>query len=287
MHEQLAGHAAAEDGVGHLHGGKPAVPVGDGGGKAHAQLALGNVLGLGFVAGLAGAVRGLRRQRGDLAPDVLPQGRDQRGNLFRLRRAHIEDLHRALGQHRLIMPVQLLMIQGLHLLGLTQAGDAEAVVLAHHFQQPGGGIGPLVAALGFNGGDQIALLAFHKFPVEAAVLHNGIQQQLTQEMDHRGQDPVSLQGKPILHKATVKAGGLIVADAAHQGAHAGTVQIVQPLGDAADIRVFPAAPQQNGRQQRIIGGFRRIHPAQELDAQRTLLEPAVPDAAQGHTGHNL
>ena len=61
IHEQLAGHACAEDGIEQLHCRKFLMAIGDGGGKAHAQLALSHIHGFALVNGFGHMVAGLGR----------------------------------------------------------------------------------------------------------------------------------------------------------------------------------------------------------------------------------
>ena len=78
-----------------------------------------------------------------------------------------------------------------------------------------------------------------------------LQQQHADQLHGGFQDPVTGKGEAVIHKGAVEAGGLVIAHPSGQSADAGAVQIVQPLGDGAQIRVFPAATEQHRRQQRV------------------------------------
>ena len=93
--EQLTGHAAAENHVKHLHGGKLRTAVGNGGAEAHAQLALSYIQRLGDITALSCRESSLGRQC-HRVPVQCGQKRLQGGNdLLPGRAAHIEQLHGA------------------------------------------------------------------------------------------------------------------------------------------------------------------------------------------------
>ena len=188
----------------------------------------------------------------------------QLGNLLRLGAAHIEQLYGAFPEDLPIVPIQHDRVNIRHLPGLSQPGQAEGVLPAHGPQQALHGVGPLVVQLGLYGGNQVLLFALHKGRQEPALFQRGFQKQLLQKCRHRLQHPVSRQGKPVIHKAAVQAGGLIVSHPANHRADGCAVQLIQPLGDGADIRVGLGAPQQHRRQQGIHGIFLRLHGADQL-----------------------
>ena len=66
-------------------------------------------------------------------------------------------------------------INGRHLLRLTQTGQTEGIRRAHDFQQPGHGKGPLVVELGFDGGNEVFLLAFHEGREKSPIFPGRIQ----------------------------------------------------------------------------------------------------------------
>ena len=213
----------------------------------------------------------------------LKQGRDP----GRFRAAHIENFNGAFPEDAPVMPVQPHRIDGRHLFGLSQPGQAEGILPAHGLQQAAHGIGPLVIHLGFDGGDEIFLLALHEGGQESALFCGGFQQQLRDKFHHGLQHPVPRQGKPVIHEAAVKAGGLVVAHPADHRADGCAVELVQPVGDGPQIAVFFCAPQQHRGQQGIHGVFIRRHGPDDLETETALLEPGIPAAPQGDAFRKL
>ena len=281
IHKQLAGHARAEDQIQQLHGHKALIPDGDGSHEAHAQLALGHLhlLGHRFLAAVPESGLGRKRRRTPIqtGEELL----HRRGHSFRFPRAHIEDIHPALPEDLFIVAVQRRRGNGRHIFLLAQPGNAKAVRPAQQPQHLIVGVDPLVVALGIDGGHEILFLALHKILAEDPILQGRLQQQLPDKIHHGLQNGIPIQGKPILHKAAEEAGGLVIAHPADGGAHGGAVKLVQAVGDAADIAVSPAAPEQYRRQQGIIGRLLPVHGPDELEAQGRLLEPLIAEAPQG------
>ena len=175
-------------------------------------------------------------------------------------------------------------VDGRHILRLAQPGQAEAVAAAHGFQQLSHGVGALVVPLGFNGGNEVLLFPLHKGGEKALPLHGEVQKNFLQKAEHRGKHPVAGQGKPVVHKAAVKAGGLVVPHPAHQRTDGSAVQLVQIFRNGAKVGAAFRTPEQYGGDQHILGGFLLRHGAHQLKAQAPLLEPVVPAGTQGHPG---
>ena len=154
----------------------------------------------------------------------------QRGNIFRdrLRRgaAYVENFDSAFPEDFPVMSQQPRRVDGRHILRLAQPGQAEAVAAAHGFQQLSHGVGALVVQLGINGGNEILLFPLHKGGEKALPLRGEVQKDFLQKAEHRGKHPVAGQGKPVVHKAAVKAGGLVVPHPAHQRADGSAIQLV-------------------------------------------------------------
>ena len=172
----------------------------------------------------------------------------------------------------------------LHLLLVSQPGQAEAVLPAHGPQQAAHGVNLLVVELAFDGGDQVAFLALHKFHPEAPILQGGFLQQLPEKPGHGLQHPVPGQGETLVHEAAVQPRGLVVPHPAHQWAHRRAVQVVQGHGDAAQVRVAHRSPEQHRGDQGIHGRLGLRHRPHQLHAEAALLKPGIPAAAQNHTG---
>ena len=64
--------------------------------------------------------------------------------------------------------------------------------------------------------------------------------------------------------------------------HGGAVEIVQMAGDGAQVRVFFRATEEHGGDEGVHGRFLIRHGPHQLEAQGSLLEPAVIKAAQRH-----
>ena len=184
------------------------------------------------------------------------------------------------------MPGQILRGDGRHVLDISQPGHAEGIPGAHAAQQPGDGVDPLVVPVGLNGGNQIFLFAFHEIRQESPLFLWGIQQQLPQKFQHGLENPIPGQGKPVVHKAAVKAGGLVVPHPAHQGAHRPAVKFIQPLGHRPQVGTAVGAPQEHRGKQGVFRRLRLAHGPHQLKAEASLLESGIPAAAQGHAGGN-
>ena len=223
IHKELGGHPGPEHLVQHLHGGVVRLPVGNGGGEAQAELALGHVHGLGDILAGAGVKIRLRGQGHRLPPAEVQQGGQQLRHLLRSPGAHIEQLYGALRQDALMVPVQPLGGDGRHLLRLPQPGQTEAVLPAHNLQQAAHGIRLLVVQVALDGGDEIFLFALHIALQEAPVFQGGLQQQLPEEFRHRLQHPIPGQGEALVHKAAIQPGGLVVPHPPHLGADGSAV----------------------------------------------------------------
>ena len=182
------------------------------------------------------------------------------------------------------MGQQLQRVNGRHVLRLAQAGQAEAVAPAHDFQQLSHGVDALVVQLGFDGGDQVFLFPLHKGGEKSVPLRGEIQENFLQKADHGGKHLIAGQGEAVVHKAAVKAGGLVVPHPAHQRADGSAVQLVQIFRNGAKVGAALRTPEQHGGDQHILGGFLFRHGTHQLEAQAPLFEPVVPAGTQGHAG---
>ena len=132
--------------------------------------------------------------------------------------------------------------------------------------------------------DQIFLLPGHKIRVKGAVFGHRPQQKLPQKPHHGREDLIACHGEAVFHKGAGKPGGLVVAHPAHQCANGSAVQVIQPVGDGAQIRGRFAAPQQHRGQEGIQRRLLMALGTDELKAQASLPEPGVPAAPKCHTG---
>ena len=182
------------------------------------------------------------------------------------------------------MVVERLGLNRRHLLLFAKSGQAERIVAAHIFQQAAHGIGTLVIALGFDGGNEIFLLTLHDFRQEVTVFQVAVQQHFPHKIDHGPEDLISRQGEPILHKTAVQTHGLVIADAAHDRANRRAVQGIQLGSNGTKIRILFGSPQQYGGQKGIHGAFSGMHQPHHLNTQTALLEPPVLHTPQHHSG---
>ena len=214
--------------------------------------------------------------------------KQQRRKIFRdrLRRgaAYVENFNSALPEDFPVVGQQLRRVDDRHVLRLAQTGQAEAVAPAHGFQQLSHGVDTLVVPLGFDGGDQVFLFPLHKGGEKALPLRGEIQKDFLQKAEHGGKHLITGQGEAVVHKAAVKAGGLVVPHPAHQRTDGSAVQLVQVFRNGAEVGAAFRAPEQHGGDQHILGGFLFRHGAHQLKAQAPLLEPVVPAGTQGHAG---
>ena len=148
----------------------------------------------------------------------------------------------AFPQDFLIVAVQRLGGDGLHIGNLTQTGDAKGVLPAHLLQKPVQSVGPLVVALGLQRPDQVLLFRLHIVLAEAVTLRDRVQQDFLQKGHHGSKDRVAVQREAVIDKAAGQAGTLDISDAAHQRPDGCPVQVVQPQGDGSHIRAGTAAP---------------------------------------------
>ncbi len=182
------------------------------------------------------------------------------------------------------MAVQLLRRDGGHILRLPQPGYAEAVVPAHGPQHLAVGVDPLVIDGGLDGADEILLFPLHPSRNKHPALQPGPEEHLPQQLGHRLQHPVVLQGKPVLQKAQVKAPGLDLTVFPHQGAQAGAVEAVQSPGNALQIRMGLRALDQHIGQKGVL---RRLLPpqgAEKAAAQAGAFKPPGLHAPQADSG---
>ena len=185
------------------------------------------------------------------------------------------------------MSVQLPGSYGRHILRLSQPGDAEAVVPAHGPEHLLPGVDPLVIEGGLYGADEVFLLPLHIVRIQGAPHQPGPEKHLPQQLRHRLQNPVPLQGKPVLQKAEVEAPGLDFPILPHQRPQACAIQAVQRLGNALQIRVNICTLDQHVGQEGI---FRRLGPAQRPEkatAEAGAFKPPGGYAPEAHTGKQL
>ena len=105
---------------------------------------------LGGIPAAQGAVgQGNQPGPGQICQDFSEQPR------YRLGRgaAGIEDFHRRTGQGGLVVPVERIRGNGLHILHIAQPGHAKIVLAAHGLEHLPVGVGLLVVQGGFNGID--------------------------------------------------------------------------------------------------------------------------------------
>ena len=284
LHEQLTGHAASKKHIAHLHGSKTLIPQGNGGNKAHTQLALGHIHLLGMIPGCRIGKRSLRPQSSRSSFNLLEQGLQQRCHLFRPGRAHIKQFYGTLCQDAAVMLIGTLGGDLLHLLRLSQPGNPEGIPGTHLPNQLAVCVNPLIVKLRFHGQDQIPFFVLHIIPAECPLLQHRLKQQLLQKADHGLQHPVTLQGIPVLYEAAIQAGGLVVPYPAHQRTHSRTVEIIQPQGDGPQVRGFFGTPQQHRGNQRVQCRFCPVHGPQELNTQTALFKSLIRKAPQHDSG---
>ena len=181
------------------------VPIGDGGKKSHAELALGHLHGFppvlpdpGSQIRLPGHFPGLTNFPGEhLSYKVRHPAR--------IGGAYVIDLHRALPAEGFVVAEKLLRRDGLHLLPGTHLGHTVGVLATEGLQQLLGGIDPLVIELRLDGGDLVDLLPLHKVLQKASVLCRIVEEQLCDEVQCLFQHRFPIQGKPVIHQADIEA----------------------------------------------------------------------------------
>lgn len=78
------------------------------------------------------------------------------------------------------------------------------------------------------------------------------------------------------------AAGLHVPHPADHGPHAGPVEGIQADGNVPQVRVIPAAPEQNAAPKGVFGALLPAHGPEELHRHQALLEAGVTDEMQPH-----
>ena len=174
---------------------------------------------------------------------------------------------------------QVLRRHSLQSLRLAQPGHGVGLPLAHVLHEPGNGVAALFIDPGGDGVGQVQGLPLHKIPDKAARFQAGLEQKLPEQLHHLGEQRLAAR-VAVLQKIQIKAHALDLALFPDQGAHAGPVQLVQPLGDGLHIRVIPAAAKQDAGNQGVGRRVRISQGPEQIDAEAARFKPVRLDRVE-------
>ncbi len=172
----------------------------------------------------------------------------------------------------MIIAVQLLEGDLLHILGAAHAAYAVALTGAHFFQQPPGGIGTFVVDIAADKVRQIFPFALHVFLQQPPAPGDGGAVKLSQQVRQLLQQFLALWEKAVVHAAGNKAEELVFTLLAYRRLQPCAVEHIQFPADGGHIRTANGAPVENVDQQSVASGGLLLQRGGHLGAQEAGFE---------------
>ena len=154
----------------------------------------------------------------------------------------------------MIIAVQLLEGDLLHILGAAHAAYAVALTGAHFFQQPPGGIGTLVVDIAADKIRQIFPLALHVFLQQPPAPGDGGAVKLSQQVRQLLQELLALWEEAVVHAAGNKAEELVFTLLAYRRLQPCAVEQVQLPAQGLNVRTADGAPAEDIHHQGVAAG---------------------------------
>ena len=250
--------------------------------EAERQLALRHLL---LLDDLARRARGLRGDAGlrlvERAISPLHERRRGKQGFHRVgrERTAVEQLDLRLVQRAPVGGIQLVFRDFARLFDRAERGLAVGLVFAHQLGQAFGRPGARVVFLRRDAVDQALALARGVVRAEHAVLQIRVIQQVGEQADDLGSQPVRTRGIGLVDAVGQKADAQAFALLAHGGFDARAVQLVQRPADRAQVGQLCRAAAQHLRQAGAQRGVRPAEREQQPGAQHRPFE-----LRRGHAG---
>ena len=199
----------------------------------------------------------------------------------------VEDLNRTSFQQMPVLFGQRLCCDGFGGLLIPHTGDGKIFIAAHQLNDALDGIGTLVVDPAAEPVQLLLLFVFHIGFPELPILHAGVQQDLTGQLQDVVKQAHIAGHKLPVHKVGYQTNALDLTDFPDSRGNPDTVQPVQLPGKLFHIRELTGSSAEHLRNQGVHGRGLPVQLGEQVDAQTAGFKFVRGDASQPHPGQDL